>query len=96
MKKNPRDVILAPMVSEKSVQAMEENQYTFKVSPDANKIDVRRAVEELFKVHVVAVKTQNYLGKPKRLGKYEGKRSDYKKAIVKLKDGETIPVFEGV
>lgn len=94
--KDSRDVILAPIMSEKSVQSMEDGQYTFQVHPESNKIEIRNAVEQLFKVHVTKVRTQNYSGKPKRMGKFEGFRSNYKKAFVTLREGETIPVFEGV
>lgn len=91
-----RDILLEPIMSEKSVQGMEEQHYSFIVHPSANKIQIRKAVEQLFKVHVVSVRTQNYEGKPKRLGRFEGKRPDFKKAIVTIKTGENIPMFEGV
>ena len=71
------------------------NKVTFKVVPTANKIEIRKAVEEIFKVKVLAVNTCRYEGKKKRLGRYEGKRSDWKKAIVTLAPGEKISFFEG-
>jgi large subunit ribosomal protein L23 len=75
---------------------MQENKYTFVVALDANKTEIRQAIEELYKVKVVNVTTLRVLGKTKRMGKYQGKRSDYKKAIVRLAEGNTIPVFEGM
>lgn len=93
---NARDVLLRPMVTEKTTSLMQDNKYTFVVAPSANKIEIRRAVEELFKVKVVAVNTIRVLGKTKRMGRTQGKRSDYKKAIVKLAPGERIEFFEGV
>nr|WP_092073805.1 50S ribosomal protein L23 [Dendrosporobacter quercicolus]NSL47908.1 50S ribosomal protein L23 [Dendrosporobacter quercicolus DSM 1736]SDM67809.1 large subunit ribosomal protein L23 [Dendrosporobacter quercicolus] len=93
---NARDVLLRPMVTEKTTSLMQDNKYTFVVAPSANKIEIRRAVEELFKVKVLAVNTIRVLGKTKRMGRTQGKRSDYKKAIVKLAPGERIEFFEGV
>ena len=91
-----RDILIAPVVSEKSYELIEKNNsYVFKVHPDANKIEIKRAVEKLFNVHVLKVNVINVKGKPKRLGVYEGRRSSWKKAIVKLKEGETLPFFEG-
>jgi len=96
MAANPRDVLLKPIVTEKTSAMMQDNKYTFMVAPGANKTEIRQAVEEIFKVKVVNVNTVRVMGKTKRMGKYEGKRSDYKKAIVKLAEGNTIPVFEGM
>lgn len=93
---NPRDIIIKPVVSERSVGLMEENKYTFKVALKANKIDVKKAIEEIFKVKVVDVKTMRVKGKKKRLGRYEGKTPDWKKAIVTLKEGDHIEIFEGL
>lgn len=93
---NARDVLLRPMVTEKTTSLMQDNKYTFVVAPSANKIEIRKAVEELFKVKVLDVNTVRVLGKTKRMGRTEGKRSDYKKAIVKLAPGERIEFFEGV
>ncbi|SDL83134.1 50S ribosomal protein L23 [Halarsenatibacter silvermanii] len=92
-----RDVVIAPIVTEKSMQQMEENNvYTFQVDPGANKIEIRQAIEEAFNVKVENVNTMNYRGKTRRLGYNEGKRPDWKKAVVKLSDGDSIELFEGV
>lgn len=91
-----RDVLIRPLVTEKSTDLMQENKYTFLVPLNANKVQIRQAVEEIFKVKVLAVNTIRVLGKFKRMGKTQGKRSDYKKAIVKLAPGERIEFFEGV
>ena len=96
MAANPRDVLVRPLVTEKASAMMQENKYTFVVALDANKTEIRQAIEELYKVKVVNVTTLRVLGKTKRMGKYQGKRSDYKKAIVRLAEGNTIPVFEGM
>ena len=93
---DPRDVLLRPVISEKSTALMENNKYTFLVPLKANKVEVRKAVESIFKVKVETVNTVTVLGKTKRMGKTQGKRSDYKKAIVKLAPGERIEFFEGV
>ena len=76
------DVLVRPLVSEKSMLLMGENKYSFEVAKDANKIDIKRAVEEQFDVTVLNVTTRNIRGKVKRQGRYEGKRPDKKKAIV--------------
>lgn len=96
MAANPRDILLRPIITEKSAKLMEENKYTFKVAMTANKVEIRQAVEEIFKVKVLAVNTVRVLGKIKRMGRNQGKRPDYKKAIVKLAPGNTIEFFEGV
>lgn len=93
---DPRDVLIRPVISEKSTALMENNKYTFLVPLKANKVEVRKAVESIFKVKVETVNTVTVLGKTKRMGKTQGKRSDYKKAIVKLAPGERIEFFEGV
>lgn len=90
------DVLVRPLVSEKSMLLMGENKYSFEVAKDANKIDIKRAVEEQFDVTVLNVTTRNIRGKVKRQGRYEGKRPDKKKAIGTLKDGDKIQVFEGL
>ena len=90
------DVLVRPLVSEKSMLLMGENKYSFEVAKDANKIDIKRAVEEQFDVTVLNVTTRNIRGKVKRQGRYEGKRPDKKKAIATLKDGDKIQVFEGL
>jgi large subunit ribosomal protein L23 len=89
-------IIRRPLITEKSTQQKEVNhQYTFEVHRDANKIEIQSAVERLFKVKVIQVRTCNVLGKVKRLGRRSGKRSDWKKAIVTLKEGDRIDFFEG-
>lgn len=90
------DVLIRPIITEKSNAMLAENKYTFKVPLQATKIEVRQAVESIFKVKVLAVNTMIVRGKVKRMGKTQGKRSDYKKAIVKLAPGERIEIFEGV
>jgi large subunit ribosomal protein L23 len=91
-----QDIILEPIVSEKTVDAKVHNKYAFKVHKKANKIEIRKAIEDLFKVKVVSVNTMNYIGKKKRLGNFVGRKSSYKKAIVTLKKGESIGFFEGM
>ena len=96
MAANPRDIIVRPIVTEKTSDMMKDNKYTFQVAIGANKTEIRLAIEAIFNVKVVNVNTIRVMGKTKRMGKYEGKRSDYKKAIVKLAEGNTIPLFEGM
>lgn len=86
--KNARDIIIRPLVTEKTTDLMEENKYTFIVDRKSNKIDIKRAIEEIFGVQVASVYTMNFKGKKRRLGRYpEGLRPGYKKAIVKLAEG---------
>jgi len=94
--RNPHDVLIKPLVSEKSMSLMAENKYPFIVDKDANKIEIKYAVQELFKVTVLNVTTMVVKGKMKRMGRYIGKRPDRKKAIVTLKPGDKIEVFEGL
>ncbi|MCL6614572.1 MAG: 50S ribosomal protein L23 [Firmicutes bacterium] len=89
-------VIKRPIVTEKSTKLMEQNKYCFAVDPKANKQQIKRAVEEIFKVEVVSVNTMRMLGKTKRMGRSEGKRPDWKKAVVTLAPGNRIQFFEGV
>jgi large subunit ribosomal protein L23 len=94
--KGPRDVIQAPLISEKgSLLTEASNQVLFKVRPDANKIEVKRAVEALFKVKVEKVRVARYLGKIRRVGQSMGRRSDWKKAYVTLREGDKIDFFGG-
>lgn len=93
---NLRDVLIRPLVTEKTNAMMQDNKYTFVVPLKANKVQIRQAVEQIFKVKVLVVNTIRVMGKTKRMGKTEGKRPDYKKAIVKLAPGQTIEFFEGV
>lgn len=95
--KNPRKIIRKPLVSEKSTNMrVDENKYVFRVDQEANKLEIKKAVEDLFKVKVEDVTTMMMHGKPKRLGRFEGRRADWKKAVVKLKKGEAIELFETV
>jgi large subunit ribosomal protein L23 len=95
--RNPRDIVVRPVVTERSTQDAEATSaYTFVVARDANKIEIRRAVETLFDVKVLDVRTMNYRGKTKRVGRSTGRRPSYKKAIVKLAKGQEIDVYEGV
>ena len=80
--KAPQDIILKPIITEQSMDNLPNNKYTFKVAKDANKIEIKNAVEELFNVEVVKVNTMNCRGKEKRMGRYVGTTSSYKKAIV--------------
>jgi large subunit ribosomal protein L23 len=93
-KSGPRDVILAPVVSEKSYSLLDNNAYTFQVHPDANKTEIRQAVEQIWGVKVVSVNTINRKGKTKRFRFTQGKRSDTKRAVVKLAAGDKIEIFE--
>jgi large subunit ribosomal protein L23 len=94
--KEAQKIIRRPLITEKSTQQKEvTHQYAFEVHPDANKIEIQSAVERLFKVKVIQVRTCNVLGKVKRLGRRFGKRPDWKKAIVTLKEGDRIDFFEG-
>jgi large subunit ribosomal protein L23 len=94
--KGLRDVIRAPLISEKGSLLTEgANQVLFKVRPDANKIEIKRAVESLFKVKVERVRVARYLGKIRRIGRSMGRRSDWKKAYVTLREGDKIDFFGG-
>jgi large subunit ribosomal protein L23 len=93
--KYPRQIIISPMMTEKTTSLQNQNNcYTFKVSLNANKIEIQKAVERIFDVTVESVNTMKQRGKVKRMGRYSGKRADWKKAIVKLKAGNTISDFE--
>ena len=94
--KEAQKIIQRPMITEKSTRQKDESrQYVFEVDRDANKIEIQSAVERLFKVKVLQVRTSNVLGKVKRLGRRFGKRPDWKKAVVTLKEGDRIDFFEG-
>jgi large subunit ribosomal protein L23 len=93
-KSDPRDVILAPVVSEKSYSLLDENAYTFIVHPSANKTEIRQAVESIWEVKVVSVNTLNRKGKSKRFRYTTGRRADTKRAVVKLAEGDKIEIFE--
>ena len=90
-----RDILVRPLITERTTQLMAEGKYVFVVAKAANKIEIAKAVAEVFKVKVAKVNTVNVTGKKKRMGRTEGKRPDYKKAIVTLHEGETIEFFEG-
>jgi large subunit ribosomal protein L23 len=88
-----RDILLAPVVSEKSYGLLDENKYTFLVAPDANKTEIKIAVETIFKVRVTGVNTLNRQGKKRRTRYGYGRRNDTKRAIVTIADGERIDIF---
>jgi large subunit ribosomal protein L23 len=93
----PSEVIDAPLITEKGTLVNEEaNQVVFRVRSWANKVEIQSAVERLFKVHVEKVRTVNYMGKMRRVGRNVGRRSDWKKAYVTLRKGERIDFFEAV
>ena len=88
-----RDILIKPMITEKTTELMAEGKYVFKVAKNANKIEIAKAVKEIFNVKVEKVNTVNVKGKTKRIGRTSGKRANYKKAIVKLAEGSTIEFF---
>ena len=92
---NPRDILLRPVVSEKSYGLLDEGKYTFVVAPDANKTQIKQAVEEVFRVKVTGVNTLNRQGKRRRTRTGWGKRADTKRAIVTLAEGDRIDIFGG-
>ena len=94
--KAPQDIILKPVISERSIDLLPSGKYTFKVAKDANKIEIAKAVEELFNVKVAKVNTISVKGKQKRMGRSVGYRPDWKKAIVTLEGDKTIEFFEGL
>lgn len=96
--RSPQDTLLRPVVTEKSVElAKSQNKYTFYVDPKSNKIEIRKAVENLFKVRVLGVNTANIKGKKKKVGRSpEGYRPNRKKAVVSLAPGDKIEIFEGL
>lgn len=112
MSRAPRDILIRPVITEESSRLQFnpgrtrkrhqdkegeiQPQFVFRVSRDATKVEIKRAVEKMFEVHVSSVNTMNLMGKDRRVGRSVGRRSDWKKAIVTLAEGETIDVFEGV
>ena len=90
-----RQVIVRPVVSEKSYALMADGKYTFRVQDRAHKVQIAQAIEEIFDVHVVEVRTAKVRSKPKRRGLHAGRSRSWKKAIVKLAPGERIELFEG-
>ena len=95
MSLDARQVLITPVVSEKSYSLIEDNKYSFRVHPKAHKTQIRQAVEELFDVKVEGVNVVQVRSKPKRRGMHRGKKSGWKKAIVQLRVGESIEIFEG-
>lgn len=94
--RNPHDVLIKPMVSEKSTMMMSESKYSFIVDRNANKIEIKHAVESAFNVDVLNVTTRNYIGKEKRMGRFVGRRPNTKRAIVTLAPGQKIEIFAGL
>ena len=92
--KSPRDVIIRPVVSEKSYAGIDGNRYTFLVAPDANKTEIKEAIQQIWNVRVLAVNTINRKGKVKRTRLGTGKRPDQKRAMVTLATGDSIEIFE--
>jgi large subunit ribosomal protein L23 len=96
MSRSPREIVIRPIMTEKSMRQKEEhNTVTFQVRPDANKIEIRSAIEAIFNVKVADVRTASFQGKLKRMGRYQGRRPDWKKAIVTLAPGHKIELVEG-
>ena len=94
--KTAYDIIRKPIITEQSMEGVADKKYTFDVAKEANKIEIKKAIEEIFKVKVEKVTTINMKGKPKRMGVHFGNRPDWKKAMVKLtEDSKTIELFEG-
>ncbi|MGE5396468.1 MAG: 50S ribosomal protein L23 [Chitinophagales bacterium] len=96
MTKEARDIIIKPVITEKTMNLLADNKYTFLVDKKANKVEIRKAIEEIFNVKVEKVSTMNIRGKKRRMGRFEGRKPDRKKAIVALKSGHKIPLFEGM
>lgn len=95
--RNIHQVIVRPVITEKSTDQLDRlHAYTFVVDRDANKVEIRQAVETLFKVKVRDVRTMQYRGKERRVGRHVGRRAAWKKAVVTLREGDTIELFEGV
>lgn len=94
---NAQQIVQKPLVTERSMELRDdENKYAFRVHPRATKPEIRKAIEELFSVHVVSVTTMNVLGKTKRMGRYVGRRPAWKKAIVKVAEGQKIEIYDAV
>lgn len=97
MGKTAQSIIIRPIITEASIEALEMRKYTFEVAKDANKVEIAKAVEELFGVKVQKVNTMNVYGKSRRMGKYEGRTPNWKKAVVTLREGEkTIEFFDNL
>lgn len=95
--RDPRQIIIRPVVTERSTELADDaGKYTFIVHPSANKIEIKNAVQSLFEVKVKEVRTANFRGKLRRVGRSEGHKAAYKKAVVTLAEGERIDVYEGI
>lgn len=95
--RNPHDIVIRPLITEKTMDLIQDRKYVFIVDKRANKSEIKRAVESIFDVDVEKVNTMNMRGKVKRMGRFEGKRPDWKKAIIKLtEESKTIEFFEGL
>lgn len=94
--KTAHDIIIKPIITEDSMERLQNGKYTFKVAKDANKVEIAKAVEELFDVKVAKVNTMSVKGKEKRMGRFTGFRPDWKKAIVTLEGDKTIEFFDGM
>ena len=95
--KTARELVYQAIISEKgTILRDESNRYVFKVHPQSNKIELKKAIETAFSVKVLDIKTMNVKGKAKRLGRFAGRRSNWKKAIIRLKEGDSIDIFESV
>jgi large subunit ribosomal protein L23 len=92
---HPNQILLAPVVTEKSYELIDQHKYSFRIHPDAHKTQVRQAVEELFDVHVESVNILKVQPKPKRRGTRRGVRPGWKKAVVQIRKGEEIEIFQG-
>jgi len=92
--RDPYEVLIKPVVTEKTSSLMSEGKYTFRVDKAANKIEIKYAVETIFKVDVTAVRTMNMPGKMKRQGRTQGMTPSWKKAVVTLRSGQTLPIFD--
>ena len=96
MSLHPNEVLLAPVVTEKAYSAVDERKYSFRVHPDAHKTQIRQAVESLFDVKGLDVRTMSVKSKPKRRGLTAGRSRSWKKAIVQVRAGDSIPIFQGL
>ncbi|MDK2821208.1 MAG: large subunit ribosomal protein [Clostridia bacterium] len=94
--RTPEEIIIKPIVTEKTTNLIAENKYTFLVAPESNKIEIKNAIEKLFDVKVLKVNTLYDRGKLRRVGRYQGRQPDRKKAIVTLADGDKIQIFEAL
>ena len=93
---DPSQVIIRPVISEKSFALAEAGKYTFRVHDEAHKTEIRQAIEQLFDVNVIEIRTQHVKSKPKRRGQTSGRTRQWKKAIVQVRAGQTIPIFRGL